>query len=42
VYDLVVAHKVDFDEDERLGRPVRQVGIHEYDTILQMVMAASK
>jgi CubicO group peptidase (beta-lactamase class C family) len=42
VLDLVIAHKVDFDEDERLKRPIKEVASHEYDAILQMVIAALK
>ena len=38
--DLVVAHKVDFDEAEAQGRTVPGVGPHEYDAILQLVIAA--
>jgi hypothetical protein len=40
VLDLVVAHKVAFDEeDERQGRPIAEVSSHEYDAILQMIIA---
>ena len=34
--DLVMAHKVDFDEDGR-----REVQSHEFDAILQMVIASA-
>ena len=41
VLDLVVAHKVAWDEDdERQGRPIAAVGQHGYDTILAMIIAA--
>src|SRR5262245_20792854 len=41
--DLVVAHKVAFDEeDERQGRPIAKVQSHEYDAILQMIIAAQR
>ena len=43
VLDLVVAHKVAFDEeDERQGRPIAQVAPYEYDAILQMIIAAQR
>ena len=40
VMDLVVAHKVDFDEAEAQGRPVPKVQPHEFDTMLQLLIAA--
>jgi CubicO group peptidase (beta-lactamase class C family) len=40
VLDMVVAHKVDFDEDERLGRPIHEVTTWEFDAILQMLIVA--
>jgi CubicO group peptidase (beta-lactamase class C family) len=41
VFDLVVAHKVAFDEEEeRQGREIAEVSSHEYDTILAMIIAA--
>jgi len=41
VLDLVVAHQVAFDEeDERQGRRIAEVAPHEYDAILQMIIAA--
>ncbi len=39
--DLVVAHKVDFDEAEAQGLTVPKVQAHEYDAILQLVIAAT-
>jgi CubicO group peptidase (beta-lactamase class C family) len=43
VLDLVVAHKVAYDEDdERQGRSIPQVAPHEYDAILQMIIAAQR
>ena len=43
VLDVVVAHQVAFDEeDERQGRPIAQVAPHEYDAILQMIIAARR
>jgi hypothetical protein len=38
--DLVVAHKVDFDAAEAQGRPEPTVRPHEYDAILQLLIAA--
>jgi CubicO group peptidase (beta-lactamase class C family) len=41
VLDLVVAHKVAYDEEaDRQGRPVIEVSPHEYDAILQMIIVA--
>jgi CubicO group peptidase (beta-lactamase class C family) len=43
VLDLVVAHKVAYDEeDERQGRAIAKVAPHEYDAILQMIIAAQR
>jgi hypothetical protein len=43
VLDLVVAHKVAYDEeDERQGRATAKVAPHEYDAILQMIIAAQR
>lgn len=43
VFDLVVAHKVAFDEEaDRQGRPIPEVSAHEYDAILAMIIAAQK
>lgn len=38
--NLVIAHKADFDAAEAAGRPVPQVRPHEFDAILQLVIAA--
>jgi hypothetical protein len=40
--DLVVAHKVDFDEAEAQGLTVPKVQPHEFDAILQLLIAATQ
>jgi len=40
VLDMVIAHKLDFDEAEAQGRKVPEVQPYEFDAILQLLIAA--